>query len=80
MTRDEALAFLATLRTGQELRILNMDGEWGLRATATGYVTWDHPAWGESIYGASAQKDVGEAEALALLAPYDAASLREKLR
>lgn len=80
MTRDEARAILSALRAGKELRILGMDGEWGLRATASGFVTWDHPAWGESIYGASAQKDVGEDEALEMLLPYEAASLGAKLR
>lgn len=80
VTPDDARAILSALRAGKELRILGMDGEWGLRATANGFVTWDHPAWGESIYGASAQKDDREEEALAILLPHDAASMREKLR
>lgn len=80
MSRDEARALLDRIRDGRELRVLGMDGEWGIRATGAGLLAWDHPAAGESIYGASADVLLSEDEAIAMLASYDAAALRAHLR
>ncbi len=72
MTEGEARALLEEIRGGRQLRVSNSDGEWGLRAAGAALITWDHPAFGESIYGAGAQQELSEEEALRMLVRYDA--------
>ena len=79
MTEAEARALLGEIRGGRQLRVLNSDGEWGLRAAGAALITWDHPAFGESIYGAGAQQELGEEEALRMLLAYDAERMKALL-
>ena len=79
VTAAEARAILGEIRSGKQLRVLNMDGEWGIRALASGaLVRWSTPA-GESSYGPPGEWTATEDEALAMLAVHDPVGMRARL-
>jgi hypothetical protein len=76
VTRDEAASILQAIRNGRELRIYNIDGEWGIKRDGdTHFEEWAHPPYEEAT-----SKRLTWDDALELLLIYSYERMSQQLR